>query len=116
MKEDMGALTGSREPSHSTVSRPIGFDPERELELEANYADHMADMAHYWMKRAQDAERLVPLLVHSAGGEIAVSQLCLAMRDSFKLERWQSDYDMTVRFRARPTPSPTRHQEGTEND
>jgi hypothetical protein len=71
-----------------------------ELEIEARHADNMAAMAEMWMKRALDAERLIPLLVHSAGGTIKVDEFDLMRRREFVLERWNCPYDMTIVFRA----------------
>jgi hypothetical protein len=34
MMQDMGDISGSREPSQSALSRPVGFDPGREVEVD----------------------------------------------------------------------------------
>jgi hypothetical protein len=72
----------------------------RELELEANYADHMTGMAQYWMRRAQEAEKMCAVLVHASGGEIRVWPRHLKNGPNLVLHRWIEIATMETVFRA----------------
>lgn len=76
-----------------------------ELATEAAYADHMANMAHYWMRRAQQAELTAAHLIIAAGGEIVVHEHQLLNRDVV-VESENRAYDMARVFRARLSNAP----------
>ena len=69
-----------------------------ELERERSHADNMAGMAQFWMKRAQDAERLALLLVMAAGGEIVLHELDLIHDRELTLLKERRAEDMTIIF------------------
>ena len=64
-----------------------------ELEIEARHADHMAEMAKVWMKRAQKAERdakiTIAALVEAAGGEIVLDVNHLQRAREIVLEKYE---------------------------
>ena len=72
-----------------------------ELALEANYGNHMASMARYWMERAKQAEQMAGVLILAAGGEIVVHNGHLDDAHDLVIEREERCYDLATHFRAR---------------
>lgn len=70
-----------------------------ELEREAAHADSMAAMAQFWMRRSQDAELTIAILVHAAGGEIVVHSGHVETARDLVLTKCCRFDDMTTLFR-----------------
>lgn len=72
-----------------------------ELDREAAYADHMAAMAQFWMRKAQEAERTIMILVQAAGGKIIVRLGDLKDANRLEMVRCEHAEDMTTHFLTR---------------
>lgn len=71
-----------------------------ELEREKSHADHMASMADYWMRRAQEAELMAGVLILAAGGEIKVNFRHLENARKLVVTREACAWDMSTRWTA----------------
>ena len=76
-----------------------------ELEREAAYSDHMAEMAKYWMARAQKAERetleIVARLALANGGELRLTSGAMRPHAAdLVLERYTDYRTLDVVYRA----------------
>lgn len=103
MPEDMGALTGSREPSPTSGLGPAGFDPERGAVLLARLDEMLATEGwrrfHLDARGAETCAAAIRIALGQIGDPI---ELCLARarhhydrRDQFSKERGATD---TVTF------------------
>lgn len=81
-----------------------------ELESEAAYADLMAEGFRREKKRADDAERMIALVVEAAGGAVTIDYHQVSKGfDDLVLERMNCAYDMSLRLRAFRSMTPTPH-------
>lgn len=79
----------------------MSLDIIQELACEARHADHMAEMARYWMGRARAAENMLAVAVHSAGGEIRIPHGALLEAQALVLIKEDCPEDFCGRLRTK---------------